>query len=266
MTASAVPTVRQRLWLWGHEAGSHDQGYDLPRSSRITPAEGAGYLGLRNLIMVRYEGRPTPPFAQYAVPFRPLDQLVWSVVGAGGATGAEERDEVLSLARTMPNLTGVMMDDFFHAPTAGDDVGVLSLADLRHLRQRLGQLALWVVLYDYQLDLPVRDHLALCDRVTFWTWEAPRLERLEAHLDRAEALAPAGSLVLGCYLWDYGRRAPMPLQAHQRQCELGLQWLQQGRIQGMIFLASCIADLDLDTVEWTRQWIAAVGDRPLAAG
>ena len=46
----------------------------------------------------------------------------------------------------------------------------------------------------------------------------------------------------------------------EMQCETGLKWLREGRIQGMIFLASCICDLDLDAGEWTRRWIARVGD------
>ncbi len=31
----------------------------------------------------------------------------------------------------------------------------------------------------------------------------------------------------------------------------------------MIFLASNISDQELQAVEWTREWIAAVGDDPL---
>jgi len=49
----------------------------------------------------------------------------------------------------------------------------------------------------------------------------------------------------------------MPLDAMARQCELGLRWLHEGRIEGMIFLASCICDLKLETVEWARNWIAS---------
>ena len=66
-------------------------------------------------------------------------------------------------------------------------------------------------------------------------------------------------------MWDYGEKKPMPLELMQHQCELGHEWLRQGRIDGMIFLASCICDLDLEAVEWTRQWIAHNGDEPLAA-
>ena len=52
----------------------------------------------------------------------------------------------------------------------------------------------------------------------------------------------------------------MPLALMEKQCSLGLDWLREGRIDGTIFLASCICDLGLEAVEWTRSWIAAVGD------
>jgi hypothetical protein len=44
------------------------------------------------------------------------------------------------------------------------------------------------------------------------------------------------------------------------QCEKGMRWLEEGRIEGMIFLANTVADLGFETVEWTRQWIEEVGD------
>ncbi len=50
----------------------------------------------------------------------------------------------------------------------------------------------------------------------------------------------------------------------KHQCELSLQWLKQRRIEGLIFLASCICDLELEAVEWTRRWIAEVGDQPIS--
>jgi hypothetical protein len=58
-------------------------------------------------------------------------------------------------------------------------------------------------------------------------------------------------------------KKPMPVAAMQKQCEQGLDWLRQGRIHGMIFLATCICDLGLETVEWTRDWIQKVGDQKL---
>lgn len=51
----------------------------------------------------------------------------------------------------------------------------------------------------------------------------------------------------------------------KQQCELALKLLRERRIEGMIFLATNICDLDLETVNWTRRWIAKVGNEPLGA-
>jgi hypothetical protein len=260
-----MSTVRDRLWIWGHEAGSHNQGWSTPGPSRMTPAEGAFYLGVPNMIMVRYEDRPVPPYEQYALSFRPLRRFVWSIVGAGGVTSDEELDHARRLAEKYPNMTGVMMDDFFRHDPA--NVAVYSAERLQAIRDRLTvagrRLDLWVVLYQQQLHLPVLEHLARCDVVTYWTWWAERLEMLETDFARMEALAPASRKVLGCYMWDYGNRKPMPLDLMKHQCALGLKWLKEGRIEGMIFLASCICDLELEPVEWTRDWVQAAGDQKI---
>ena len=258
-----METVRDRLWLWGHQAGSHNSGWGLPAHSRMTPAEAAFYLGVPNLVMVRYEDQPTPPFDQHAIPFRPLDKVVWSTVGSSGTTHDEERAHVYELAARFPNISGVIMDDFFRTFPDGDDVGVLSVDELRRERGRLTvsgrRLSLWVVLYAHQLGLPVERHLELCDTLTFWTWKASDLTNLEHNFEAVERMAPAQGKILGCYMWYYGRKRPMPVDLMEMQCETGLEWLRQGRIEGMIFLASCVCDLELEAVEWTRSWIARVG-------
>ena len=98
--------------------------WGLPGDSRMTPAEAAFYMNVPNMIMVRYEDRPAPPFDQYALAMRPLQQVVWSIVGAGGKTYSQERDHVLDLARRTPNITGVMMDDFFTNNPVGATLSV----------------------------------------------------------------------------------------------------------------------------------------------
>ncbi len=51
----------------------------------------------------------------------------------------------------------------------------------------------------------------------------------------------------------------MTVDRMKHQCELGLRWLHEGRIEGVIFLASNICDMDLPAVAWTREWIKSVG-------
>ena len=266
-SAAEAQRVRDRFWLFACVAGADNEGWGLKRPSRMTPAEGTSYLGVPNLIMVCWQGKPAPPYDQYAVPFRPLKQVVWSVVGSGGKTAASERQAVFDLATRMPNMTGIFMDDFF--TSKGDKLANLSLDELRGLRKRSRlpdrRLDLWVVLYTHQLNRPVREHLKLCDKVTLWTWRSADLEHLEANMAKFETLAGASGKLLGLYMYDYGARAEMPVDRMKRQCELGLQWLKEGRIEGMIFLANTVADFDFEAVEWTRQWIARVGDQPLPA-
>ena len=364
------------------------------------------------MIFVRYEGKPTPPYEPYAAPLRGLDHLLWSMTGAGGATSAAEREQVVALAARMPNLSGVILDDFFQIDTArssewlaangvafpvrltltfprplapdeleltqsnwqtgdyrsgsfavdlaaddddwqeaalgrmpkaggskqsvrlsgrpfrrlrlrilnsqdargalscglgplrlrsggkdlspegievrasseypghparavlGDMSGparaALSIAQLRDVRRRLElgdrRLALWVTLYTHQLTPVIRPHLDLCDVITLWTWRAEDLGNLEANLAKLESLAPGKAIAPGCYMWDFRAKRAMPIKAMRRQCELGLRWLEAGRISGLIFLGTPICDLDLETVAWTRHWIKDVGDRPLPAG
>lgn len=243
--------LRDKLWLWGHQAGSHDEGWNLPEPSRITPVEAAHYLRIPNLIMVRYGADDLSATRRNVLPCRSMRQVVWSVVGAGGHTDPEETKRVQAIPAILPNVTGLIMDDFFHRKQPGE-VGVHSPEELRALRSGLD---LWVVLYDHQLDLPVAEHLDECDVVTFWTWEASNLAQLEENMDECQELCRSCRIVLGCYMWNYGGKAPMPLASMQHQCELGLRWLRSGRIDGIIFLASCICDLELEAVEWARSWI-----------
>jgi len=256
--------VRDKFWIWGHESGSHDKGWDIPQPSRMTPAECAFYLDVPNIIMIRYDDKPSMPFDQYTIAFRPLKQVVWSITGAGGVTSDGERKHVFDLARKFPNITGVFMDDFF----TGAGEGVLSVDELQAIRKELivdgRKLDLMVTTYTHNLDAPsVGKYLELCDKASIWTWKASDLVDMEMNFAKFEKVAPKCGKLLGCYMWDYGTHLPMPVDLMKMQCETGLQWLRDGRIEGMIFLASCICDLELEAVEWTRQWISEVGGENL---
>lgn len=255
--------VRDRLWVWTHVPGAHNMDWNLPRPSRMTPAEGAFYLGVPNLLFIRYLGQPEMPYDPYAISFRPLKRVVWSLTGANGETSDEERGHVLDLAARFPNITGFVMDDFFRP----DGTGALSLSDLAEIRSRLviagTRRDLYVVLYQHQTELPVREHLELCDKITFWTWKSEELENLERSFERLEQIAPNQGKLLGCYLWDYGNKAPMPVDLMKKQCALGRTWLHEGRIEGMIFLGSNVCDVELEAVAYVRDWIAATGEEAL---
>ncbi len=64
-------TVRDRLWIFTCVAGADDEGWGLPGPSRMTPAEGAFYLGVPNLMLIRWQGKPA------------ILGSLWSLIPAG---------------------------------------------------------------------------------------------------------------------------------------------------------------------------------------
>ena len=111
--------IRDRLWLWCHPSGSHTRSreqHGIPGHSAITPAEAAAYLGIPNVLFVRYELDPQPPLEPHAASLTSLNQVVWSIEGGGGG----DVDAVLALTKTLPNLRGVILDDYFARVAVGD--------------------------------------------------------------------------------------------------------------------------------------------------
>lgn len=257
-------TVRDRLWIWGGAPGAtNDDWGHAP--SRMTAAEAAFYMGIPNLFLIRHKGRPAlEEYDQYAIALSPLKRVVWALVESGGATDPERRDFVLKMPGRFPNVSGFIMDDYFKP----DGTAHLTLDELKDLEEKRKTadgktLPLYVVVYTHQLDLPIQDHLKHCDKITFWTWKSEDLASLEQNFERLEKIAPDHPKLLGCYLWDFGNKAPMPLERMQQQTEFGYRLLEAGRIEGMIFLEHGVCDIGLDTVKWTKEWIAEVGEKPL---
>ncbi|MBP8130319.1 MAG: hypothetical protein KA184_12140 [Candidatus Hydrogenedentes bacterium] len=267
--AAEAERVRDRLWLWAHYPGVYDGMFGLPRNSRITPVDAAQYLGTPNIMFIQAAGKPEYPFDSYAASLKEVKRLQWSITGSSGVTSDEEREHVLRLAATMPNITGLYMDDFFNFARKGRE-GAMTVDEVRAIRERMTidgrRLELGVVVYTAdKFNERMRPYLELCDTISLWSWSAEELEGLEANFARLREIAPGKRLQMGCYMWDYGPRRPMPLDRIERQCATGLKWLREKRIGDMIFCGAHLCDQGLEAVEWTRNWIAGVGDEPLSS-
>ena len=270
-------TVRDRIWIFANPVNG-DFNFVRKRSV-MSPLEAAVYMGAPNILMVnQYPGKGQegvykawePPLEQYAYSLKVLKRVVWSIVGASGITKEAERQEVLAMARRVPNITGVFMDDFFTDRKSGK-MASLTLDQVRDVQRQLKEsgkkLDLYVTLYTRQLDPAIRDYLDLIDVVTLWTWETAELANLEANLAKLERLAPKARKLLGCYTADYDRnRTPwwtaLPVPLMQKQCETGLRWLREGRIHGIIMYGTAM-DLGWECVDWARGWIQRVGETKL---
>ncbi len=270
-----MTSIKNKFWVWAHPVNSHYNYSEWSPEivqSRMTPAEAAGYLGVENLLMVRYANQPQPPFDQYAMALEPMKQVVWSILSAidlkAGISESADPDleAVLDVARKNKNVTGVVLDDFFGRD--GKDAA-LSVEQLQAIRDKLQnqerKLDIWAVYYDILCGKTpafeiVEPYLKRCDVLNHWTWNAKDLEHLEENFAKTQVVAEKCDcrIVLGCYMYDYGEKKLMPIELMQKQCELGLKWLNEGSIDGMVFLASCICDIGLETVEWTKNWIRQI--------
>jgi len=247
--------MREKLWMWGHVAGIQNGRWGLPGNSSMGPADACRYMGIENLLMVREFNKPEHPYEPYAGSLKPLKKILWSLVGSGGTFEEGELERIVRLKKSCSNVTGVIMDDFFIREEG--EKGVFSPSHISRIRETLHShdLELWVVLYQHQLDWQVAPYLSECDGVTFWTWKSEGLKDIEGSFRKLQRIAPDSRKMLGCYMWDYGNSKPMPVGLMEKQSLFGVKLLEQGDIEGMIFLSTCICDLELETVEWTRNFI-----------
>lgn len=262
-------TVRDKIWLWGHVEGSHNGLFGLPSGSdgsKITMMEACDYMGIENCMVVEFNGKPEyKDEANYAARLSDCKRLGWSAVGAGTPNDLvvdhiRPVKTILQLSDKFANLKEVMFDDFF----VGDKPRVtLDQLDEMHklLHEREKPLDMWVVIYDFNLEKFLHDeYLKFFDVLNFWTWESNNLDSLESNLNKLRLHIPDKRIMLGCYMYDYGLNKPMSVKRMAEQCQTALRFLKDGSIEGIVFLASCICDLNLDAVEWTREWITYVGN------
>jgi hypothetical protein len=278
-SGSALPydgRLRDRLWMWGHDAGSLKKTYGFgSRGGDIMPGEAIQYMGIPNVCMVRFTGTPRPPFDDYVKQFAHARRLTWSFVDGDRRHTVEQKKLLaLDLASKLPNLTGLDMDDFFLGdakPKAGGaeapaNLGVEQVRQItRELAAQKRRLDLSIVLYSHQLHLAIKRHLDLVDSVYFWTWHACDLKNLEANFATYRKIVPSKRTLLGIYMWDFGEKKPISSAMMEHQCRLGLQWLSQGAIEGLIFHCTPLCDMKLESVEWSKSWIARHADDMIAS-
>jgi hypothetical protein len=267
-------TVRDKLWLWGHPAGSYNKEYGLPQLglvSKITMWDAATLMNLPNFIAVSYNGAPSDDSARYyAGKMTGVKNLVWSFTGASAKTiiSPDHRARAnlcVALADAFPNIVGVQLDDYF----AGGNNPRMTTEQLREaraiLRNRPKPLDIYLTIYAHEVSTASLEQLQLMDVFELWAWNVSDIPNLDGTIATLQKRAPGKRVFLGVYMYDYAGGRPMPVSTIQSLSEKGLAWLKSGRIDGMIFCSSCVSDLKLDAVDWVKTWIPQAGSQNLPA-
>ena len=249
--------ILDSIWLWSHPAGCYNGRWEIPGESALSPIEAAAYLGINNAVMVVFANEPAPPFENYAEQFSGMDKLIWSVIGDAGSKRNNEKSDlqpVLDLKKSIPNLCGAVMDDFFGNDRDNIDV-VRKISEKLHA----AGMELWVVLYDRQLEEPrLKEFLEYCDVINFWTWRPEKLPALENNLDKLRHIVPDKDIALGIYLYDFEGGEVIDFERMQYQCDIAEKQWENGSIREIILLGSPLVGMDVNTVEWTRDWIKSL--------
>ncbi len=231
-------TVQDRLWLFSCPPGG-DADYlenaGIRGGSRMTPVEGAHWLGIKNLLFVTQDwNRPLAQWKeakwkakttmeQWAISFESMQRVNWAAVGSSGGGGLKTLPDIVTSAKRYPNFTGIYLDDFVKDRNKRPDgtfagKPAMSEEELKAMRAQLAKVGrpmeVWTTVYAYDLDPkhpdythcqpPLVDSLKHFDVIVLWTWESADLRDLEKNLARLEVMKPKTTrIALGLYLWDY---------------------------------------------------------------
>ena len=274
-----MKAARDKFWMFGVRAHQDDRylGYchrghfsagaarlvpgEAVPESRITPAEAALMLDIPNMLMINCEGVPAP-FSHdargYAESFITMDKVLWSVVGSGAYRAGNEDAFVCALAEQYPNVVGAFMDDLFVISRSPDEAEALLKEIRAGLSKACRPLELYTVMYTHEVDPADPKLMEYIDGISLWTWESKDLVHLEENFENFEKKFPKHKKLLGIYMFDFTTGKAVPNELMEHQCELGLRWLKEGRIDGMIFEANSLMGFGLPSELWLRDWIKKV--------
>ena len=252
------PNLRDRLWMWGHGPGTTNGLYNIPTGNNIDMADAIDYMGIPNICVIRWEGKPEPPFDEYIKQFKKTKRVVWSIVDGAPQDFNQKKTWGFELTEKMPNLTGLCCDDFFGIiPNLPQ---LQTVEQLQALKKEVGNLKrkidLSCVVYSTELQPERKGHLNSFDTIFFWTWHATDLVKLEENFTKYRQIVPDKPTLLGIYMWDFGNSKPVPIELMKLQLDFALKKFKEREIEGMIFHCTPLVDLGLEAVDYSRNWIA----------
>ena len=255
-------TIGDRLWMWGHHADSFasmkgaKEQYNLPFDRRIDMAAACREMNIPGCFVVRWRNLPKKAdLSAYMKQFADTKRVGFSITDSATECFDEKVRMGLDLADRMPNLTTLIMDDFYSA--YGKSVPVESIRKLRREVEKR-DMKLGVVLYaDHNGVKPeFKETLSLCDEITFWFWNGKNVGTIEEQVGKLKDLIGSEKpILLGQYMYDFGGKKPLPGADMERQLAAASRLLSQRAIDGVIFHCTPLVDMDLDAVRVSRRWI-----------
>ena len=260
------PTIRDRLWMWGHHpAAVGIAGWGFAKhgfkTGFVDQAEGCRLMGIPNNCVIRCAELPKRPWGDYFEQFRALKRFTFGITDGGIETTEEKmRISFEELKPSFPNFTGCFLDDFFRPADIGQKgISLREVSDEVHAHG----LRLSVVLYSDQdgFQEKFKRDLELCDETSLWFWKSANIETMGDQVKRCrDFIGPEKDLLLGLYMWDFDKSVPVPAARMAQQLAFARSFLADRTVTGLVFHPSFAAALDVPAVKLAREWIAAYAD------
>ncbi|OHB76587.1 MAG: hypothetical protein A2W31_01995 [Planctomycetes bacterium RBG_16_64_10] len=259
------PTFRDVGWVW------EGQGIDpMVPPSIYGLGQGARYFGLARvnylfhpndvhaLRLLQDYDEVTCDISKWRWEWNADGRPVCTAVG-DPATVRSEGEHVARLAKEFPNVTGVYCDDLLGLMRRFE-YGPQEFADIRAaIRQVNPQIKLWTVVYTHEFEqadfwTQMRPHI---DVVTLWIWDSQNIGHLRRYVDQCRQLFPEQPIVMGVYLRDYTKRAPIPVDQVLAQMQGIAELIKTGQLAGYSILAAVLIDGHRAQADAVRAFIAA---------
>ena len=255
-----------RLWMWGHEPECWHRFVEpfarlgMDPSNHCGQAAGCKLMGIRRDCMIRWLSLPELPLTDEKVKeLSTLDELAWSITDSDRTRSFLEKvDIAISMKKRLPNLTTVFLDDYFQSH-------MRPLDELRTARERVHAAGLRMAAVMYadvegyrESDLP---SAKLCDVIALWFWKPDSFDTMEQKVLKAkEFLGADMPLMLGLYMWNFGDGfGPVTGAKMKAQLAVAGKLLRDGTVGGLIFHPTISADMDVPSVNISKDWIRSLG-------
>ena len=263
--------ARDKMWIFGAREHFDDiflfdnaEKTKTLRRSRITPGEAALMLDIPNVLLVNCDGAPTPYSMDaygYLESFCRMKKVLWSSVGSGGFRCGNEEEFICDVADRYPNIVGTYLDDLYARfltadPENATEVCTEFLGEIRkNLDKAPRRMDIYVTWYMQHLDILNDRLLEHIDGLTLWTGTCDELHLLEERFKKVENSFPDKKKLIGIYLYDFATRKGVPADLMKHQCELSLELMKKGKVDGMIFEANTVMGVGLESELWLREWL-----------
>lgn len=266
--------LRDKFWLWGHQAGYHNNGavgYEFHGISRMTPTEACYYLGIRRVLMVPLKANINR--RQYNKAFTTLDEVAWDCFGAD--VDPAKIDALLEDAKEFKNITAAVFDDFIVTANilkkAGKEVTTDALYTARDRLNNNGirNICMWMVLYTHEFGLSqegdeeVKKYLDPFNGVIMWNWEEKNIHEIPEKFKQLKKLSPSSRFMFGCYLYDFGAKKQATAKAVRWQLDFYREKLISGEAEGVVLLSNTMADMDFEAYDAAIEWLEEHGDEEI---